>query len=299
MPFYTYHDVLRLTKMIQESPCEVSEELRGWNWRHPPLLPTSSVRINVSDLGFRCATGRIAYLRYNLNFRELPNDSLSFGSFLHRVISAATVRAKSILYGSHPRSGTEFYEQMMNKQAYTIIGEISEENARVFDMLWERAALTYSASFDSVREQSRYLSLDGLVSRVVPWICEFPVDGRMLGLNRNIRIDALVPPSLIIEFKTRRPSRDIEIAMAGYALAFECQYIVPINHVVILYVEFNRDKSSFKVHENIVRIGDNLRLDFIEKRDLYFSHVEAGIDPGLPDNCDLSCPYIRMCRPDG
>ncbi len=299
MPFYSYQDVLRLMKTIQESPCEVSEELRGWNWRSPPLLPTSSLKISASDLGFGCSTGRIAYLRYRVKHRESPNEILRFGSFLHRVISAATYKAKAILYGSLPKSGAEFYSKMMSELPHMMTNRLSEEYIQILHIVWERAALTYSASLDSVREQSRYLGLDGIVSKVVPWICEFPVDGRPIGLNRNIRIDALVPPSLLIEFKTRRPSRDIEISMTGYVLAFECQYMVPVNHVVILYIDFSKDKGSFKVYENILKVGDSLRLEFIEKRDLYFMRAEDGIDPGLPSHCDPSCPYIRMCRPDG
>jgi len=286
-------------KTIQESPCEVSEELRGWNWRSPPLLPTSSLKISASDLGFGCSTGRIAYLRYRVKHRESPNEILRFGSFLHRVISAATYKAKAILYGSLPKSGAEFYSKMMSELPHMMTNRLSEEYIQILHIVWERAALTYSASLDSVREQSRYLGLDGIVSKVVPWICEFPVDGRPIGLNRNIRIDALVPPSLLIEFKTRRPSRDIEISMTGYVLAFECQYMVPVNHVVILYIDFSKDKRSFKVYENILKVGDSLRLEFIEKRDLYFMRAEDGIDPGLPSHCDPSCPYIRMCRPDG
>lgn len=299
MPFYSYQDVLRLMKTIQESPCEVSEELRGWNWKSPPLLPTSSLKISASDLGFGCPTGRIAYLRYRLKQRESPNEALRFGSFLHHVISAATYKAKAILYTSIPKSGAEFYSRMMSELSHMRTNRLPEEYVQVLRNIWERAALTYSASLDYVIEQSRYLAPDSIVSRVVPWICEFPVDGRPIGLNRNIRIDALVPPSLLIEFKTRRPSRDIEVAMAGYALAFECQYMVPVNHVVILYIEFSKDKRSFKVYENILKVGDSLRLEFIEKRDLYFMRGEDGTDPGLPSRCDPSCPYLRVCRSDG
>ncbi len=299
MPFYGYHDVLRLQRTIQESPCEVSEELRGWNWRSPPLLPVGGLKINVSDLGFDCSTGRLAYLRYGLRHRETPNEDLKFGLFLHRVISTATYRAKAILYGSFPESGAEFYDKMMRELDKVTTSGLPEKYIRALRSIWERAALTYSASLDSVREQSRYLSPDGVVSKVIPWTCEFPLDGRPIGLNRNIRIDAFVPPALIIEFKTRRPSRSIEVALAGYALAFECQYMIPVNHAVILYIELGMDGRSIKVYENIVKVGDNLRLEFIEKRDLYFMRAEEGVDPGLPDYCDPSCPYIRVCRPDG
>ena len=209
MPFYSYDDVLRISQVIQDMPCEVSEELRGWRWSEPPLLPVYGVRINASDLSFACKTGRLAFLRHHVRAVEKAGESLKFGAFVHKVIATATARAKAILYSRKPSNGADFFDIMMYDMPHVMeLSKLSEDYARVFSMLWKRAALTYSSAYDKVLELSKYLSLDGLVSRVVPWICEFPIDGRLLGLNRAIRVDALVPPALIIEFKTRRPCRD-------------------------------------------------------------------------------------------
>lgn len=297
MPFYSYDDVLRVSNLIQEKPCEISEELRGWNWNSPPLLPAYSAQINVSDLSFSCGTGRLAYLRYRMNLREYGDERLSFGSFIHKVISMATTAAKSLLYNSTPQNGAEYYEKMLKRMENILrISDFPDNYVNAFKALWNRAALTYSSSLDKVLELSKYLSTDGLVCRVVPWICEFPLDGRLLGLSRAVRIDALVPPALIIEFKTRRPDRGAEISLAAYALIFECLYRVPVNHAVILYIEFRSDSRSFKTYEKVIRIDDSLRLEFVEKRDLYASKAFIDIDPGLPASCDNSCPYLRVCR---
>ncbi len=298
MPFYSYDDVLRVSKLIQEIPCEVSEELRGWNWNTPPLLPVHNIQLNVSDLSFSCETGRLAFLRYRMGHREQVNEKLNFGSFIHRAISLTTSTAKSILYNSVPRSGAEFYEMMLAKMenVAVVLGLNNDNYVKAFKALWKRAALTYSSSLDRLLELSKYLSIDGLVSRVVPWICEFPIDGRLLGLGRAVRIDALVPPSLIIEFKTRKPNRSSEIALAAYALIFESLYKIPVNHAVIIYVDFDFDVSSFKTYERIVKIDDPLRLEFVEKRDLYASKATLDLDPGLPGTCDVYCPYLSVCR---
>lgn len=297
MPFFSYDDVLRITQLIQEMPCEISEELRGWNWSKPPLLPVYGVKINVSDLSFACRSGRMSYLKYSLGIKDTNNERLKFGAFVHKVISTATSTAKSILYNSTPMSGSEFYERMIKEMKQAIDSEDLPKNyLNALRTLWNRAALTYSSSLDKVLELSKYLSTDGLVNRVVPWVCEFPIDGRLLGLNRVARIDALIPPTLIIEFKTRKPNRNTEISLAAYALAFESQYIVPINHAILLHIDFDPNGLFFKTYETILKVDDSLRLEFIEYRDLYASKAAMDIDPGLPEFCDTYCPYLEVCR---
>ncbi|MCL7385893.1 MAG: type I-A CRISPR-associated protein Cas4/Csa1 [Thaumarchaeota archaeon] len=299
MPFYSHDDVLRVLRQIHEAPCEVSEELRGWRWNEPPLTPSHEVLTNVSDISFECKTGRIAYLRNCLRLKEKASERLRFGAYVHNIISAATAQAKAILYNIRPKSGVQFFEEMMKLSNTIVSGTPSPEYLNAFRAIWHRAALTYSSSLDRVLEISQHISLDGLVNMVVPWICEYPLDGRRLGLNRAIRIDALVPPNLLIEFKTRPAKRSIEVALAGYALCFECQFRTPINYAVILYLDFNKSYDSFKVYERIVRIDDFLRLEFIERRDLYAERSSADVDPGVPDECDPYCPYLGVCRSDG
>lgn len=296
MPFYTYEDVLRVSQIIQEMPCEVSDELRGWMWREPPLLYGHSVLVNASDIGFDCGTGRLAFLRHVLRMREEVSKELSFGSFVHWVIGLTTYRVKTLLYQHQPKSGSQLYEEMEKSLPQYMPQGLQPFYQNVFKILWRKGALTYSSSLDKALDLSKYLGWDGLVNRVVPWICEFPLDGRLIGLSRAIRVDALIPPSLIIEFKTRPPRRSFEIALAGYSLAFESMYRVPVNHAVLLYLEFNGGGESVKVYERIVKIDDGLRMEFVERRDLYAGRAAASVDPGLPPSCDTYCPYLGVCR---
>lgn len=295
MVFYTFEDVLRVSQAFQELPCEVSEELRGWRWQEPPLLNPYRARVNASDLSFRCDSGRLAFLRNVARVREKGDDDLVFGSAVHRVIVEASTAAKGVLYHGRPSSGRMFFEEMV-RVGESIKGRgVFSRFPEVFDSLWSSATLTYSSALDRVLSLSRFLSWDGIVSRIVPWICEFPVDGRPLGLNRAIRIDALIPPSVLVEFKTRKPSRTYEVALAGYALCFESQFRVPVNHALLLYISFEGG-GRFRVYENFVPIDDSLRMEFVERRDLLCRVVAEGVDPGLPPECDRYCPYLKVCH---
>ncbi|MEM2037163.1 MAG: type I-A CRISPR-associated protein Cas4/Csa1 [Candidatus Caldarchaeum sp.] len=282
-------------RVFRETPCEVSDELRGWRWREPPLLSPYRIHINASDLSFRCDSGRLGYLRHVSHVREKAGDDLLFGSAVHRVIVDASTFAKGVIIHSRPSSGREFYDEMM-RVGDVLRGErLFSRFSEVFNSLWSSACFVYSSALDKVLSSSRYLGWDGIAYRVVPWVCEFAVDGRLLGLNRAVRVDALIPPNVLVEFKTRPPSRLFEVALAGYALCFESMFNVPVNHGLILYVSFEKG-GQFRVYEHFVPIDDALRMEFVERRDLLLRVVAERFDPGLPAECDKSCPYLKICR---
>ena len=114
-------------------------------------------------------------------------------------------------------------------------------------------------------------------------------------LNKAIRIDALLPPSTLIEVKTREVKPIYDVALAAYAIAFESQYEVPVNYAVLINLRFDRNYDSFKIYERAVPIGDALRQRFVEVRDGLTRIVEEREDPGLPERCDPECPYFRYC----
>ena len=50
---------MRLSRTFKRMPCEVGEELRGWDWSEPPILPPYDVKLYMSDVaGGFCPTGR-------------------------------------------------------------------------------------------------------------------------------------------------------------------------------------------------------------------------------------------------
>ena len=303
--FFTFDDVVRFSRTFKRMPHEISEELRGWNWSEPPVLPPSSIKLFMSDVaGGFCPTGRIAYLRYVLRKPERPPTRLAIGAFIHDIYHEASRVAKALIYGhSRPPTSRTFREEF-TQVGHEVLASLSgrygelvaELKQSIFDALWNYAANTYASALDRFRSRSPFMSVDGLATMVVPMTVEYPVDGSLIGLSRTLRIDAVLPPAILVELKTRTVKHDHEVAMAGYALAYESQYEVPIDYAVIINLRFDRSWRDFKVYERIVLMSDALRSEFIERRDVVMRIVEEGIDPGMPKRCDRFCPYIGVCR---
>jgi len=297
--FYTVDDVRRFSRFFRGRPCEVSEELRGWMWGEPPLLYPYDFLLSVSDVaGGFCESGRIVYVRYVLRRREFPSFRLLRGSFIHAVYGEAIRAVKSLIYGGVSAGefrdefvevGEKVYGRLMSKFSHVW------DSRRIFDLLWRYAADVYSSCLLRARSISPYLTADSLASMVVPLITEYPVDGSLIGLSRAIRIDALLHPSIIVEVKTREIHPDYEIGLAGYALAFESLYEIPVNYAVLVKVDLNEKRGTVRFYERIIQISDELRTRFIEKRDMLARIVSEGIDPGRPSRCHRDCPYFKVC----
>ncbi|RLF14411.1 MAG: type I-A CRISPR-associated protein Cas4/Csa1 [Thermoprotei archaeon] len=299
--FYTHEDVVRLSQRFRRMPCEVSEELRGWRWNEYPLAPVYPFKLSVSDIaGGFCETGRDVYVRYVLRERGRPSDRVEMGGFIHRVVSEALRTVKSIIYSRGLVSGEELRAEMAergHRVLRELIGGAPPKLAlNAFNALWSRAINTYASALDRVRSKSQYLSIDGAVALVAPALAEYPIDGSLIGLTGSIRVDELLPPSIIVEVKTRGLKPVYDIGLAAYALAFESQYEIPVNYALLVSLKFNRDYSDLLVYEKPVLISDQLRQSFIDRRDQLAKMVEEGVDPGMPERCDPDCPYLHVCR---
>ena len=300
--FFTFEDVVRLSRVFRRRPCDVSDELRGWRWDEYPMAPAYSVRVNASDLaGGFCPTNRHIYVRYVLKAKEEPNFRLELGSFIHRVYHMASCTVKSILYEG-ASSGVDFKEVFESasenafSKAYSGFQTLKIDYARrVFEVLWNYASNMYAAALDRFKAVSPYMALDGLVSLVIPITVEFPVDGTLIGLNRAIRVDAILHPYVVVELKTRSFKPEYEVGLASYALAIESQYEIPINYAVLSEVRFDEKLQGLKVYERHVLISDALRERFIERRDSAMRMIEEGLDPGMPDKCSEDCPFLGVC----
>jgi CRISPR-associated protein Csa1 len=299
--FYTFSDVARLCRTFRGMPCEVSEELRGWSWSSPPLLYPYSFQLSVSDVANSfCESGRFVYLKYVAKERERPGWRLRRGSLVHYVLSEASRTAKSIILSgvSEPQ---EFKSEFMEK-GRKVLSACKEQFKElkdvetVFELLWLRAMDAFSSELAKAASRSPYLPIDGLAFLVAPFTAEFPVDGSLVGLSRTLRVDLMVYPSIMVEVKTRKWHQDYELGLTAYALAFESQYEVPINHGVVALVRIDASKRDLKVYERVVKISDGLRQAFIDRRDSYARIVEEAVDPGKAKNCDPDCPYLHICR---
>jgi CRISPR-associated protein Csa1 len=300
--FFTFEDVIRISRIFRRKPCEISEELRGWHWDEYPLTPSYSIRINVSDIaGGFCPTNRYVYMKYVLRHKEKTNFRLELGSFIHKVYHMIICKVKSILYEGI-NSGTNFKE-VFNKSSEEIFSKVYSNfqflkvnyAKSIFEILWNQSSNIYAAALDRLKSISPYLSLDGLINLVIPIIAEFPIDGTLIGLNRAIRIDAMLYPHIIVELKTRSFKPEYEIGLAAYALAIESQYEIPINYAVLLEIKLDEKLQNFNFYEKYVLISDEIRERFIERRDAIMRIIEEKIDPGKPEKCPEDCPFLEVC----
>jgi len=300
--FYTLEDSTRLSRQFNRRPKEfVSDELRGWRWSEPPLISDSNIRLSVSDVaGGMCGTGRDTYIKLSTHVKPGDNALMQRGAIVHLTYEAAIRTAKRLMYGGVIK-GSDFIDAM-RMEGEKIHGELikgkqweldEEFIDVVFWSLWDQATSTYSGALDKARTVSRYASLESIINSVIPISVEFMIDGSLIGLTRGIRIDGVLFPYIPIEIKTGPPNEWHRTALAGYALAMESQWETPIDFGVLIYVDPHGD--DIYLHENIVPISDQLRLDFIHERDRRIKIIEDGIDPGMPDKCNTWCPYLFHC----
>lgn len=304
--FFTWSSLSELSRAIRRTPFEgVSEELRGWSYSEPPVAPTYSAKLGVSDIvsGF-CDTGRNVYVKYVLKARQRPNPILERGSIVHAVHEYAVSQAKKLVY-SLPRLSGDAYLDAFMKGLDEVKAEILA-STRAYDLekaswliseLWRKAGLIYSAELERALARSRHLSRGSIAALIAPELAEFPVDGTLVGLTPTLRLDSLLPTGIIVEIKSRPFREEYLLALAGYALAFESQYEVPMDFGVLLQVSVNEKRRDIKFYTRIVPVSDDLRVAFLEKRDALAEAVSTGADPGMPDACSPACPYLHVCKP--
>uniref|UniRef100_A0A7C4FD57 Type I-A CRISPR-associated protein Cas4/Csa1 n=1 Tax=Thermofilum pendens TaxID=2269 RepID=A0A7C4FD57_THEPE len=285
-------------------PVEVDEELRGWSYGEGALASTGQL-VGVSDVasGF-CDTHRDVYLRYVRRVPQRDNPVLQRGRLLHEAWTRTISAVKRILYASGGQLGAE----KLSSELQRFPAPLAEQLASKYQQLepgavrWlvekvvSEASFTYSAALEKQLSRSRYLELDGLVSAVVPLVTEFPINGERVGLSRSLRVDALILPSLLMELKTRHPRPAFEAGLAGYAIAFESEYAVPVDRALLLYLEVDTRSERLYVRPKLVALGNSLRSTFVEMRDKVKEILAYEEDPGASKNCPQECPYIHYCR---
>lgn len=298
--FFTLDDVRRFARVLRSLEVSVSDELRGWRWEEPPIRPSYGVQLTVSDVsGGFCETGRYVFLKYVKRLQGVPSPQLLRGRFIHDVISEAHRFAKMIIYRGILNPGR--FRRKFMRIGVKVYRNLSKglkgfDHRGIFKLLWRSAADTFSSSLARIRSQSPYLRVDSIASLAIPAHTEYPVDGSLIGLTRGIRIDAILPPAVLIEFKTREIKPESELGLAGYALAFENQYEIPVNHGVLIKLDIDEERSDFKVYEKLVPIVDSLRAEFLNVRENLAQIVEMQIDPGVSSTCDKACPYWGVCH---
>ncbi|QGA53967.1 type I-A CRISPR-associated protein Cas4/Csa1 [Sulfolobus sp. E5-1-F] len=290
--FFTYSDILLLSKRLKKLPKNVDEELRGWNWNEPPVYTRSLSQVSVSDLNY-CSTLRNIYLKVK-GFKGDIGKQILQGSLIHMVYAFGVETVKRLIYSKDGIDGSTL-RTLMGDEFYSLLKDLKDEDAKYAKVLWDHITNIYSAELDRVRSRFTNLTRDSLVSQVVPFYVEFPVDGSFLGLT-NLRVDAFVPHlPLIAEMKTGKYRYAHELSLAGYALAIESQYEIPIDYGYLCYVNVtDRDVRS---NCKLVPISDAIRSEFLDMRDKAQDIMDKGIDPGIAKDCERDCMFYRVCHP--
>jgi CRISPR-associated protein Csa1 len=268
-----YASLRRFHRARSQDPVE--EEYRGWNWDKPPLRPRAYLGLGVSEVAYRyCPTMRDVYLR-RMGVEGEKNQWLANGELVHRVFQMVSEDVRREL--ALGRSGWEAYENV-SRTIYRKLKEMGVDLAKqrwVVD-LYKKLLLRFSAD-----EWVYYFS-------------EYRVDGSMLGLSRNLRVDALVETGVVIEVKLGKPHENYKKALAGYALALEANYEVPVDYGILLYVSTaNGGKAGFSWEP--VYISTSLRSDFIDARDEVIDMLVSGKEPPRAEVCPETCPFRGVC----
>lgn len=299
-------DVISLYKDMRRLPqVEVSEELRGWSYSEGLVTTPGGPLLGVSDItGGFCDKGRDVYLRYVKKVKQRDNYLLQRGRLVHEVWMRTIVEVKRSIYNL----GFEATGDTLAGEASRLKDKLKAEFREKYPLIPEDEATwligrivnegysTYSSALERQQSRSRFLEIDGLISATIPLITEFPINGERIGLSMALRADALIPPSLILELKTRPPRREFELTLAGYAMAFESQYETPVDRGLLIYVEVDTQGKRLYVRPKLLPLGDNLRSEFIERRDKLLEMILYEEDPGMSSKCPQECPYLYYCR---
>ncbi|BBG24968.1 CRISPR-associated exonuclease Csa1 [Sulfuracidifex tepidarius] len=286
--FFTLSDVMLLSRRTRSTPRSISEELRGWNWSEPPVYPPSTMTLGVSDLtNGLCPTGRFAFLKYTgkkVEVKPLP------GASVHEVYAKGIETVKRLIY-EEDLNGARL-RTLMEDEFYSL----KVEDLTLAKAIWDRVVNTYSAELDKAKGRSPYFSRDSLASMVVPFSVEFPLDGTLVGLHNGVRADAFIPHvPMIAEMKTGKPRRQHELALTGYALAYESMFEYPMDFGYLCYVQVKEGRVFDSCR--LVQVGDYLRDEFLQMRDKVMESIENGVEPEKPKRCDQDCPFLKVCNP--
>jgi len=287
----------------------VSDELRGWNWSNDILSPPlEGVYLGVSEVANRyCPTYRDIYLRRVLG-RPAPYTYKTVRGWIYHAISSKTVQeVKSTLYLKGLCSGAELFQELSGRRdeildsifkkyaASRYLNEREmEELRREAEALYSFLILQASARLDRILSEVKRPELESVLAKAVPMDVERLVNGRLLGLSQELRVDLFTERRIVVEIKTGDVRPFHKYVLAGYALAIESDLEIPIDYGIVSYLW--SDGRFVKVRNVTYFIGDELRREFLELRDEAFNVIHNGVDPGKPANCPTYCIYYDLCN---
>ncbi|ACB40069.1 type I-A CRISPR-associated protein Cas4/Csa1 [Pyrobaculum neutrophilum] len=268
--------LLRRAKVTQ-GPAEVSPELRGWAYDRQPVKPPAYLGLALSDFAYGyCPTGRSLYLKYVLGERPQPTKPLAEGQALHAVLFKALEDFRRYVYSGTPMSPP---------------GEGMPEDLRAkAEALYRYIAVRLTGEYQHVLASRLARSRDAAAFYAAPIAAQIAVDGAPLGLSYVVADGVAL--GAVVEFKFG-PSQNVDVALAGYAMAIEAEYGVPIDYGI--HVQISID-GQVEYRATAYHLGDAPRAKFLEARDEAIDVVASARDPGPAPQCPKTCPYYSVCR---
>ncbi len=302
---------------------EVAEELRGWNWHHPPVEPAHDVPLGVWEVAGRyCPTGRDVYLRRVMGLHPRVSFAMQAGQLFHSVVVEVLTRAKQLLYAHGPGryhgvpdalsepDVKPLFERVFEGSAHSTLkapdvdGRVADHRSQdgilreQAERLWQFEARRVSARIEEVLSRHPHIGVDALVALAIPVVLEQKLDGRCLGLSAHLSVDGLtMGEPLVVDLKFGEPRDFHVLTLTGYALAMEAIYEYPVNLGCLVYASYQ--DGRWVVQRQFHLLGEKARQWFLDERDLKQRIVFEEFDPGLPDSCPKWCVFWNHCRGEG
>lgn len=305
----TLTNLSRILRHIHNNRPDISEELRGWSWRHPPLLfPYESVRLAISETyGTACPSGRDIYLRHVLHMKTKPTKQQIEGYLIHFLLNKFITTFKQFIT-REPTTPDDLYTMLIAErpliyqewQAYlrsqeADLGEADKVFEQYYKTLWIPMALEACSEYAKVVMANPYATQETVLAKIMPVFSEFEVDGTSLGFSDICRVDYFTPFGLIVEVKTTFPHEMHRLAAAAYAMAVEANFEIPVDYALLQYIWLMRN-GRLRVAQRLVSLTDALRIRAVEVRDQRARIIAEGLDPAPEEVCSSECPFSKLAK---
>ncbi|MGC9051868.1 type I-A CRISPR-associated protein Cas4/Csa1 [Pyrobaculum sp.] len=277
----TLLEIARLLKRarVTTGPVEVSPDLRGWAYDRPPVKPPAYLGLALSDFAYGyCPTGRNLYLKYVTGERPAANKTLAEGQALHAALFKAVEDFKKYAYAGAPMSPS--------------LEGVPEDVRPKAEALYKYVASRLLGEHSYAHAARLARGRDAAAFYAAPIATQVVVDGAPLGLGYVVADGVAL--GAVVEFKFG-PSQNVEAALAGYAMAIEAEWGVPIDYGIHVQISVN---AAVEYRAVAHPLGDAARAKFLEARDEAIDIVASGRDPGAAPECPRTCPFFHICHAD-
>ncbi|MFN3804747.1 MAG: type I-A CRISPR-associated protein Cas4/Csa1 [Pyrobaculum sp.] len=255
----------------------ISPELRGWAYQLPPVRPPAYLGLALSDFAYGyCPTMRNVYLRYVLGERGVATKPLLEGRILHDTLSRAMEDYKLYALSGRPMSPR--------------VEDVADEFRPKAEVLYRHVAARLLGEHAYVVASGLARSRDAAAFYVAPMATNVAIDGSPLGLSYVVPDGITV--GAVVEFKFG-PSQNVDVALAGYAMAVEAEYNVPIDYGIYVNIFVN---NTVEYRTYVYYLNDQVRQKFLQMRDRAIEIVTSKRDPGVAESCSKYCPFYHICH---